>query len=82
MYIIYIYIFVFVDLHMMNTSLTWLNEDFLLILLRELLPSRPDLRLVLMSATLDVTLGEMFDGWSTGAPPNLPPSEIHLRSLT
>ena len=31
-------------------------KDFLLILLRELLPARPDMRLLLMSATLDVRL--------------------------
>ncbi|KAK3239764.1 hypothetical protein CYMTET_50333 [Cymbomonas tetramitiformis] len=40
-----------------------MNEDFLLIILRELLPRRPDLRLVLMSATLNADLfGQYFDG--------------------
>ena len=29
------------------------HEDFLLIVLRDLLPKRPDLRVVLMSATMD-----------------------------
>ena len=33
-----------------------MNEDFLLIILRDLLPLRPDLRLVLMSATLNAAL--------------------------
>lgn len=36
--------------------------DFLLILLRELLPRRPDLRLVLMSATLDVESFKLYFG--------------------
>lgn len=30
-----------------------MNEDFLLIILRDLLPRRPDLKLILMSATLN-----------------------------
>ncbi|KAK6944129.1 Helicase-associated domain [Dillenia turbinata] len=33
-----------------------MNEDFLLIILRDLLPRRPDLRLVLMSATINADL--------------------------
>eukprot|EP00913_Durusdinium_trenchii_P006821 g6412.t1 len=45
--------------------------DFLLILLRELLPMRPDLRLILMSATLDVSLGWLSESL-------FPVEEIHL----
>ncbi|KAF3614940.1 hypothetical protein FXO38_35396, partial [Capsicum annuum] len=33
-----------------------MNEDFLLIVLKDLLPRRPELRLILMSATLDAEL--------------------------
>ncbi|GJX66027.1 DExH-box ATP-dependent RNA helicase DExH1 isoform X1 [Tanacetum coccineum] len=33
-----------------------MNEDFLLIILRDLLPKRPDLRLILMSATINADL--------------------------
>eukprot|EP00931_Biecheleriopsis_adriatica_P057802 TRINITY_DN34311_c0_g1_i1.p1 TRINITY_DN34311_c0_g1~~TRINITY_DN34311_c0_g1_i1.p1 ORF type:complete len:1373 (-),score=333.98 TRINITY_DN34311_c0_g1_i1:126-4199(-) len=40
-------------------------SDFLLVLLREVLPLRPDLRLVLMSATLDV---ESFTGYFNSCP--------------
>ncbi len=39
--------------------------DFLLILLRDILPARPSLRLILMSATLHV---EMFSGYFGGCP--------------
>lgn len=37
-----------------------MNEDFLLIVLKDLLPRRPDLRLVLMSATLNAELFSSF----------------------
>ena len=39
--------------------------DFLLIMLRRVLPSRPQLRLVLMSATLHV---DLFSGYFGGCP--------------
>ncbi|GJX48291.1 DExH-box ATP-dependent RNA helicase DExH5, mitochondrial isoform X1 [Tanacetum coccineum] len=42
-----------------------MNEDFLLIVLKELLPRRPDLRLVLMSATLDA---DLFSSYFGGVP--------------
>ncbi|KAM7270596.1 hypothetical protein ACFE04_029810 [Oxalis oulophora] len=42
-----------------------MNEDFLLIVLKDLLPRRPELRLVLMSATLD---SELFSSYFGGAP--------------
>ncbi|XP_057750016.1 DExH-box ATP-dependent RNA helicase DExH3 isoform X2 [Arachis stenosperma] len=42
-----------------------MNEDFLLIVLKELLPRRPDLRLILMSATLNA---ELFSSYFDGAP--------------
>ncbi|CAL1369813.1 unnamed protein product [Linum trigynum] len=42
-----------------------MNEDFLLIVLKDLLPRRPDLRLVLMSATLNA---ELFSSYFGGAP--------------
>lgn len=42
-----------------------MNEDFLLIILRDLLPHRPDLRLVLMSATINA---ELFSKYFGGAP--------------
>ena len=42
-----------------------MNEDFLLVVLRDLLPRRPDLKIVLMSATLDA---ELFAGYFGGAP--------------
>ncbi|KAH1049697.1 hypothetical protein GYH30_020286 [Glycine max] len=42
-----------------------MNEDFLLIVLKELLPHRPDLRLILMSATLNA---ELFSSYFNGAP--------------
>ncbi|KAG6557198.1 hypothetical protein Mapa_001125 [Marchantia paleacea] len=41
------------------------NADFLLIVLRDLLPLRPDLRLILMSATLDA---ELFSTYFNGCP--------------
>ncbi|KAJ9172807.1 hypothetical protein P3X46_016014 [Hevea brasiliensis] len=42
-----------------------MNEDFLLIILRDLLPRRPELRLILMSATLNA---ELFSSYFGGAP--------------
>ncbi|GKB52008.1 DExH-box ATP-dependent RNA helicase DExH5, mitochondrial isoform X1, partial [Tanacetum coccineum] len=42
-----------------------MNEDFLLIVLKELFPRRPDLRLVLMSATLDA---DLFSSYFGGVP--------------
>lgn len=39
--------------------------DFLLIILKELLPRRPELRLILMSATLNA---ELFSSYFGGAP--------------
>jgi HrpA-like RNA helicase len=39
-----------------------LNTDFLLIILRELLKKRPELKLILMSATLDATLFSSYFG--------------------
>lgn len=39
--------------------------DFLLIVLKDLLPRRPELRLILMSATLDA---ELFSSYFGGAP--------------
>ncbi|XP_058769332.1 DExH-box ATP-dependent RNA helicase DExH5, mitochondrial isoform X2 [Vicia villosa] len=42
-----------------------MNEDFLLIVLKELLPRRPELKLILMSATLDA---ELFSSYFNGAP--------------
>uniref|UniRef100_A0A5B7AYU7 RNA helicase n=1 Tax=Davidia involucrata TaxID=16924 RepID=A0A5B7AYU7_DAVIN len=41
------------------------NEDFLLIVLKDLLSGRPELRLILMSATLDA---ELFSSYFGGAP--------------
>ncbi|KAK9668631.1 hypothetical protein RND81_13G073300 [Saponaria officinalis] len=48
-------------------------EDFLLIILKDLLPRRPDLRLVLMSATINA---ELFSQYFGGAP------TIHIPGLT
>ncbi|GKB21416.1 DExH-box ATP-dependent RNA helicase DExH5, mitochondrial isoform X1 [Tanacetum coccineum] len=42
-----------------------MNEDFLLIVLKELLPRRPDLLLLLMSATLDA---DLFSSYFGGVP--------------
>ncbi|CAK9322974.1 unnamed protein product [Citrullus colocynthis] len=39
-----------------------MNEDFLLIILRNLLPQRPDLRLILMSATINADLFSEYFG--------------------
>nr|DAD48355.1 TPA_asm: hypothetical protein HUJ06_018292 [Nelumbo nucifera] len=50
-----------------------MNEDFLLIILRDLLPRRPDLRLILMSATINA---DMFSKYFGNAP------TIHIPGLT
>ncbi|KAK9122915.1 hypothetical protein Sjap_012517 [Stephania japonica] len=50
-----------------------MNEDFLLIILRDLLPRRPDLRVILMSATINA---EMFSKYFGNAP------TIHIPGLT
>ncbi|PIA33471.1 hypothetical protein AQUCO_04100124v1 [Aquilegia coerulea] len=42
-----------------------MNEDFLLIVLKEILPHRPELRLILMSATLNA---DQFSSYFGGAP--------------
>nr|XP_043627673.1 DExH-box ATP-dependent RNA helicase DExH5, mitochondrial-like isoform X2 [Erigeron canadensis] len=42
-----------------------MNEDFLLIVLKELLPRRPELRVILMSATLDA---QLFSSYFGGVP--------------
>lgn len=53
----------------LNMICSFLNAcfltDFLLIVLKELLPRRPDLRVILMSATLDANL---FSSYFGGAP--------------
>ncbi|KAI4324673.1 hypothetical protein MLD38_030140 [Melastoma candidum] len=50
-----------------------MNEDFLLIVLKELLPRRPELRLILMSATLNA---ELFSNYFGGTP------VIHIPGFT
>lgn len=50
-----------------------MNEDFLLIILHDLLPRRPDLRLILMSATINADLFSKYFG-------NAP--TIHIPGLT
>ncbi|XP_041991158.1 DExH-box ATP-dependent RNA helicase DExH3-like [Salvia splendens] len=50
-----------------------MNEDFLLIVLKDLLPRRPDLRLILMSATLNA---DLFSNYFGGAP------MIHIPGFT
>lgn len=50
-----------------------MNEDFLLIVLKELLPRRPELKLILMSATLNA---ELFSSYFGGAP------MIHIPGFT
>lgn len=42
-----------------------MNEDFLLIILRDLLPRRPDLRVILMSATINA---DLFSQYFSNAP--------------
>lgn len=39
-----------------------INEDFLLIILRDLIPKRPDLRVILMSATINADLFSKYFG--------------------
>ncbi|XP_042000081.1 DExH-box ATP-dependent RNA helicase DExH3-like [Salvia splendens] len=50
-----------------------MNEDFLLIVLKDLLPRRPELKLILMSATLNA---ELFASYFGGAP------AIHVPGFT
>lgn len=50
-----------------------MNEDFLLIVLKDLLPRRPELRLILMSATLNA---DLFSSYFSGAP------MIHIPGFT
>ncbi|KAF9623472.1 hypothetical protein IFM89_003056 [Coptis chinensis] len=50
-----------------------MNEDFLLIVLKELLPRRPELKLILMSATLNA---DLFSSYFGGAP------MIHIPGFT
>jgi len=50
-----------------------MNEDFLLVVLKDLLPHRPDLRLILMSATLNA---ELFSSFFKNAP------MIHIPGFT
>lgn len=56
-----------------------LISDFLLIVLKDLLPRRPELRLILMSATLDA---ELFSSYFGGSPVvHIPVSlYVHLNS--
>ena len=42
-----------------------MNEDFLIIILRDLLPRRPNLKLILMSATINA---DLFSKYFGGAP--------------
>ncbi|CAN4089643.1 unnamed protein product [Withania somnifera] len=51
-----------------------MNEDFLLIILRDLLPRRPDLRLILMSATINA---ELFSKYFRDAPTIYIPGLTH-----
>ncbi|XP_052179750.1 DExH-box ATP-dependent RNA helicase DExH3-like [Diospyros lotus] len=56
-----------------------MNEDFLLIVLKDLLPRRPELRLILMSATLNA---ELFSSYFGGAPMlHIPGFTYPVRSL-
>lgn len=47
-----------------SNSIFFFILDFLLIVLKDLLPRRPELRLILMSATLDA---ELFSSYFGGA---------------
>lgn len=56
-----------------------MNEDFLLIILRDLLPRRPDLRVILMSATINA---DLFSKYFANAPTiHIPVSLAFLRWL-
>lgn len=48
-----------------HTIFSLFLSDFLLIVLKDLLPRRPDLKLILMSATLNA---ELFSSYFGGAP--------------
>lgn len=63
-YVMFLFQCCFVLLSMMLTVFSLLS-DFLLIVLKDLLPRRPDLRLILMSATLNA---ELFSSYFDGAP--------------
>ena len=52
-----------------------LQSDFLLIILREVVRSRPDLRIVLMSATINATLFSNYFATAAAPPPSLPISQ-------
>lgn len=55
-----------ISVRIFNLSFALLHvTDFLLIVLKDLLPRRPDLRLILMSATLNA---ELFSNYFGGAP--------------
>ncbi|KAK6134271.1 hypothetical protein DH2020_031985 [Rehmannia glutinosa] len=57
-----------------------INEDFLLIVLKDLLPRQPELRLILMSATLDA---ELFSSYFGGAPMvQIPVGSVSLQGFT
>ena len=49
----------------MHSAFFFFPSDFLLIVLKDLLPRRPELRLILMSATLNA---ELFSSYFGGAP--------------
>lgn len=55
----------YVDLDMIQVHERDTQTDFLLILLRDLLPRRPDLKVILMSATLNA---EKFSEYFSNAP--------------
>jgi HrpA-like RNA helicase len=54
-------------------------QEFLLIVLRDLLPQRPDLRLVLMSATIQThLLVEYFTGSNSGETTGVTPAQVEM----
>lgn len=55
-----------------------MNEDFLLIILHDLLPRRPDLRLILMSATINA---DMFSKYFGNAPTIHIPVSCNISSV-
>ena len=69
-----------------------IDTDFLLVLLRDLLKSKPDLRVILMSATLDAeSFGEYFSSHESSSPvpvmsvptkPRHPVEVINLEDMT